>query len=104
MFSRCARHECTSLAPRTGLRFTLLVLQYYLQRMHSSKLPAFLFVVGVLRTLSCGGWVYITSTDDHDWHDILMVLYIVLNLPWMYGNISATIDSRIRRRRCAISL
>ncbi|EKM57828.1 uncharacterized protein PHACADRAFT_171045 [Phanerochaete carnosa HHB-10118-sp] len=92
------------IALNSGPRFTLLILQYYLQRIHSSTLPTVLFVVGVLRTLSCGGWVFITSTDDHDWHDILMVLYIVLNLPWMYGNISATKDARIRRKRRVLAI
>ncbi|KAH9032611.1 hypothetical protein EDB85DRAFT_1955414, partial [Lactarius pseudohatsudake] len=39
----------------------------------SSTLPGFLSMVGVL--------------DNHDVHDVLMILYIVLNLPWMFGNI-----------------
>ncbi|GJE85586.1 Frag1/DRAM/Sfk1 family-domain-containing protein [Phanerochaete sordida] len=87
------------IALNSGPRFASLVFQYYLQRVHSPTLSKFLLVTGILRTLSCGGWVYITSTDDHDWHDILMISYIVLNLPWMYGNISATRDVSIRRRR-----
>lgn len=37
---------------------------------------------GFIRTFTCGGWVYITSTDDHDVHDIFMISYIVLTLPW----------------------
>jgi hypothetical protein len=44
--------------------------------------------MGVLRTLTCGGWTYITSTDDHDWHDILMISYIVATLPWTTGCIA----------------
>ena len=84
-----------------GPRFAILLLQYYLQRDVSSALPKFLLSVGVVRTLSCGGWVFITSSDDHDWHDILMITYIVCNLPWMYGGISATRDATIRGRRYA---
>ncbi|KAF3919268.1 hypothetical protein ABW20_dc0102228 [Dactylellina cionopaga] len=38
-----------------------------------------------MRTLLCGGWVYITSTDDHNWHDIFMISYLVLTLPWTLG-------------------
>lgn len=57
-------------------RFLLLLGHYYLNQ---SKVC---FLVGVLRTVSCGGWVYITSTDDHDIHDIFMITYIVLTLPW----------------------
>lgn len=44
--------------------------------------------MGLLRTLTCGGWTYITSTDDHDWHDILMISYIVCTLPWTLGCIA----------------
>jgi hypothetical protein len=43
-----------------------------------------------LRTLLCGGWVYITSSDDHDVHDFLMVMYIMVNIPWMVGGIVLT--------------
>ncbi|CAI4058469.1 hypothetical protein SUVZ_03G0770 [Saccharomyces uvarum] len=57
-------------------RFLLLVGHYYLNK---SKIC---LLVGVLRTISCGGWVYITSTDDHDIHDIFMIAYIILTLPW----------------------
>ncbi|SSD60490.1 related to Protein CWH43 [Saccharomycodes ludwigii] len=39
-------------------------------------------IVGVLRTVTCGGWVYITSTDDHDTHDVFMIAYIILTIPW----------------------
>jgi hypothetical protein len=44
--------------------------------------------MGILRTLTCGGWTYITSTDNHDWHDILMISYIVATLPWTLGCIA----------------
>ncbi|KAI0806029.1 Frag1/DRAM/Sfk1 family-domain-containing protein [Irpex lacteus] len=87
------------IAVNSGPRFALVLLQYYLQRSSTSRLPGFLAIVGVVRTLSCGGWVYITSTDDHDWHDILMITYIVCNLPWMYGGIAATANPKARSRR-----
>lgn len=45
--------------------------------------PWTLALVGVLRTVSCGGWVYITSSDDHDVHDVAMGMYIALTIPWM---------------------
>ncbi|KAI9451059.1 Frag1/DRAM/Sfk1 family-domain-containing protein [Lactarius psammicola] len=77
------------IAINSGPRFALIAFGYLLNRhtFPSSALPGFLSVVGVLRTLTCGGWVYITSSDDHDVHDVLMILYIALNLPWMFGNI-----------------
>ena len=39
----------------------------------------------MFRTLSCGGWTYVTSTDDHMWHDVFMISYLVATLPWMVG-------------------
>jgi hypothetical protein len=41
--------------------------------------------VGIIRTVACGGWVYITSTDDHLTHDIAMILYLLCTLPWQLG-------------------
>ncbi|CAB4254683.1 similar to Saccharomyces cerevisiae YCR017C CWH43 Putative sensor/transporter protein involved in cell wall biogenesis [Maudiozyma barnettii] len=57
-------------------RFLLLLGHYYINRSLST------LIIGTMRTVSCGGWVYITSTDDHDAHDIFMIVYIVLTLPW----------------------
>jgi hypothetical protein len=44
--------------------------------------------MGIFRTLTCGGWTYVTSTDDHDWHDIFMISYLVATLPWTIGCIA----------------
>jgi hypothetical protein len=44
--------------------------------------------MGIFRTLTCGGWTYVTSTDDHDWHDIFMISYLVATLPWTLGCIA----------------
>lgn len=71
-----------------GPRFALVGLWYLLTRKPGSKLPAFVAGMGIFRTLTCGGWTYITSTDDHDWHDILMISYIVATLPWTMGCIA----------------
>lgn len=57
-------------------RFLLLLGHLYLNG------SVLCFVIGLVRTVTCGGWVYITSTDDHDVHDIFMISYIVLTLPW----------------------
>lgn len=48
-------------------------------------MPKFIAGVGIFRTLTCGGWTYVTSTDDHDWHDIFMISYLVATIPWTYG-------------------
>jgi hypothetical protein len=73
------------IAITSGPRFALVGLWYLLTRRHDARLPAFVALAGLFRTLTCGGWTYITSTDDHDWHDILMISYIVATLPWTIG-------------------
>ncbi|EMD33459.1 hypothetical protein CERSUDRAFT_160367 [Gelatoporia subvermispora B] len=95
------------IALNSGPRLALVSLQYYLHRTETSRLPGFVAINGVLRTLACGGWVYITSTDDHDAHDVLMISYIVLNIPWMFGSIACTpvqySAARRRRRNAAVT-
>jgi hypothetical protein len=56
-----------------------------LTRRPNSTLPKFVAAVGIFRTLTCGGWTYVTSTDDHDWHGIFMISYLVATLPWTLG-------------------
>jgi hypothetical protein len=63
----------------------LVGLWYVLTRRTNSSLPKFVAGVGIFRTLSCGGWTYVTSTDAHDWHDIFMISYLVATLPWTLG-------------------
>ncbi|KAF3923403.1 hypothetical protein ABW21_db0206006 [Orbilia brochopaga] len=73
------------IALTSGPRFMLVLLWYFLTARPGASLPKFIAFVGVARTFLCGGWVYITSTDDHDWHDIFMIAYLVLTLPWTLG-------------------
>ncbi|CAJ2509669.1 Uu.00g146950.m01.CDS01 [Anthostomella pinea] len=68
-----------------GPRFALVALWYILTAKRGSALPKFVAATGLFRTLTCGGWAYITSTDDHDWHDIFMISYLVATLPWTAG-------------------
>ena len=71
-----------------------------MQRQTSKSLgPLILLIVGVCRSLFCGGWVYITSTDHHDVHDVCMVSYIICNVPWMLGSISYTPSTRFVTKR-----
>jgi Frag1/DRAM/Sfk1 family len=51
-------------------------------------MPKIIAAIGVLRTFLCGGWVYVTSTDDHGFHDIAMIGYLLCTLPWTLGIIS----------------
>ncbi|WPG98132.1 protein cwh43 [Acrodontium crateriforme] len=69
----------------SGPRFILVFLLYCLTNRPNTTLPKFVAGVGVFRTLTCGGWTYVTSTDDHDWHDIFMISYLVATLPWTLG-------------------
>lgn len=76
------------IAVTSGPRFLLIFLNF-LRSLESNKtndkIPIkshVALISGIVRTFTCGGWVYITSTDDHDWHDIFMIAYIVLTIPW----------------------
>ncbi|SMR63811.1 unnamed protein product [Zymoseptoria tritici ST99CH_3D1] len=69
----------------SGPRFALVFMWYCLANKPNSSLPKFVAGMGVFRTLTCGGWTYVTSTDDHDWHDIFMISYLVATLPWTLG-------------------
>ncbi|KAI4123366.1 MAG: hypothetical protein LQ338_005298 [Usnochroma carphineum] len=73
------------IAMTSGPRFLLVFLWYILTARPKSKLPQIIAGVGLFRTLSCGGWTYVTSTDDHGWHDIFMISYVVATLPWTLG-------------------
>lgn len=98
-FIHWTQYTCSCIGPRLAL----VLLQYYLHHSSKSSWPTVVFVFGLVRTLSCGGWVYITSSDDHDVHDVCMIAYMVCNIPWMVGGISCTpIDKvSVRRKRSA---
>ena len=71
-----------------GPRFALVFLWYVLTARPDSVLPKFVAGTGLFRTLTCGGWTYVTSTDDHGWHDVFMISYLVATLPWTLGCIA----------------
>ncbi|KAF8689085.1 Frag1/DRAM/Sfk1 family, partial [Rhizoctonia solani] len=95
------------IALTSGPRFGLVFLWWFVTRTKHPKAALAIAICGVIRTVSCGGWVYITSNDDHDAHDVLMIIYVVCNLPWMVGSISYTPhgqhSSRKRRKIVATS-
>lgn len=70
------------IALTSGPRFLLILFNFFIFHRHLRVGSYILLVTGIARTFTCGGWVYITSTDDHDWHDILMIAYMVLTIPW----------------------
>lgn len=81
------------LTAPSGPRFALVGLWYLLTARPNSTLPKFVACMGVFRTLTCGGWTYVTSTDDHDWHDIFMISYLVATLPWTLGCLALSPDN-----------
>ena len=84
----CGPLLLTRHPPPPGPRFALVGLWYLLTARPGRTLPKAIAVSGLVRTLTCGGWTYITSTDDHDWHDILMISYLVFTIPWTVGCIA----------------
>jgi hypothetical protein len=66
----------------------LIFLWYLLTYRRGTSLPKIIAGVGLFRTLLCGGWVYVTSTDDHGFHDIFMIGYLLCTLPWTLGVIA----------------
>ncbi|GMK59272.1 hypothetical protein CspeluHIS016_0702870 [Cutaneotrichosporon spelunceum] len=54
---------------------------------------------GLGRTFCCGGWMYITSRDHHDLHDLFMIVYLVLNVPWMVLSTLHSTTQKARRWR-----
>ncbi|KAG5716861.1 Protein cwh43 [Termitomyces sp. T112] len=92
------------IALTAGPRFGLVLFQYYLHYPRRPAVSTTVFIFGVIRTLSCGGWVYITSSDDHDVHDAFMITYMVCNLPWMLGSIACTPSgTSVRAKRIVVS-
>ncbi|KAK2779866.1 hypothetical protein FQN52_002346 [Onygenales sp. PD_12] len=82
------------IAITSGPRFALVFLWYILTARPNSSLPKFVAGTGLFRTLTCGGWTYITSTDDHDWHDIFMISYLIATLPWTLGCLALSPNNR----------
>lgn len=74
------------IALMSGPRFVLVLLSSLLVSLSNprSSHSRILALVGCLRTIACGGWVYVTSSEDHDVHDVMMGLYLILTPPWMY--------------------
>ncbi|QDS77876.1 hypothetical protein FKW77_000346 [Venturia effusa] len=73
------------IALTSGPRFALVALWYAMASRQNKSLAKFVVGMGIFRTFTCGGWTYVTSTDDHDWHDIFMISYLVATLPWTLG-------------------
>ncbi|OBA23579.1 hypothetical protein METBIDRAFT_30016 [Metschnikowia bicuspidata var. bicuspidata NRRL YB-4993] len=94
------------IACTSGPRFMLIFLNFMISLEASKPVTSYILLVsGILRTFTCGGWVYVTSTDDHDWHDISMIGYIFLTIPWTLTVSSLSPkDSTIRTGRAVTAM
>ncbi|KAF8979122.1 hypothetical protein BGZ46_005797 [Entomortierella lignicola] len=80
------------IALTSGPRLMLCYLWYLLVVRNiplkgSKGFANFLLVNDIVRTVACGGWVYVTSSDDHDIHDIAMIVYLLCTIPHVVGTI-----------------
>ncbi|KAG0306219.1 hypothetical protein BGZ97_000834, partial [Linnemannia gamsii] len=81
------------IALTSGPRLVLCYLWYLLTIRNvpadgSKGFSKFLLTNDIIRTVACGGWVYITSSDDHDIHDIAMIVYLLCTIPHVVGTIT----------------
>ena len=97
------------IAVAAGPRFAIVLL-WYLHASSKMRYPSTLaksvLALGLVRSITCGIFVYITSTDDHDVHDIGMLLYILATFPYMFCTIwherrltGAAIQQAVRWRK-----
>ncbi|KAF9207197.1 hypothetical protein BGZ49_000993 [Haplosporangium sp. Z 27] len=82
------------LALASGPRLLLCYLWYLLilRNVPNGGSPGFaklLFINDVIRTVACGGWVYVTSSDDHAIHDFAMIIYLLCTVPHVVGTIKS---------------
>ncbi|KAM0752819.1 hypothetical protein T439DRAFT_323432 [Meredithblackwellia eburnea MCA 4105] len=73
------------IALTSGPRLLVVLGSYLVARGKGRRGAAAVALVGIVRTLACGGWVYVTSWEGGEVHDICMIGYIVTNIPWMWG-------------------
>ncbi|KAG0296413.1 hypothetical protein BGZ98_000973 [Dissophora globulifera] len=84
------------IALTSGPRLLLCYLWYLLiirnvptSEQGSTAFAKFLFANDVIRTIACGGWVYVTSSDDHAIHDFAMMIYLFCTVPHVVGTIKS---------------
>ncbi|KAI7890408.1 Frag1/DRAM/Sfk1 [Mucor mucedo] len=83
------------IALTAGPRFALVLLWYVCSNQSSKTLLS----IGLIRNIACGGWVFITSTDDHRIHNIAMIIYVLCTLPWQLGVLYTSPKNHISVKR-----
>ncbi|KAF7327595.1 Calcofluor white hypersensitive protein [Mycena kentingensis (nom. inval.)] len=109
------------IAFTSGPRLAVCFIQYIVHSKRSStQWPTVILVFGLIRTVCCGGWVYVTSSsnDNHDVHDFFMSeararlfssaedqqshTCAMCNIPWMVG-CSQLAAPQTRQRRILVA-
>ncbi|KAF9176994.1 hypothetical protein BGZ50_009334 [Haplosporangium sp. Z 11] len=101
------RNICQILiALASGPRLLLCYLWYLLivrnvpSSNGSTAFAKFLLINDIFRTIACGGWIYVTSSDDHGIHDFAMIVYLLCTVPHVVGTIkSAPQNPRAQKLR-----
>jgi membrane protein YdbS with pleckstrin-like domain len=60
--------------------------------------------LALIRTVTAGVFIYITSSDNHFWHDNSALAYLVMTLVYMISMTCVTKDEQQYRRRRNILL
>lgn len=94
------------IALMSGPRFALVLLSSLLVSLSnpSSWHARVLLLVGAARTFACGGFVFVTSSDEHFVHDVSMGVYIALTPVWMFissGSLAAPGGDEAREKIAA---
>jgi hypothetical protein len=96
------------IAIASGPRFVLVFLWYLVLRASQDSMANIMLIVGLARTFACGGFVYVTTSDDHSWHDMARITYITLTVGWVFGLVKygplKDGSSSMLRRRIAIAM
>ncbi|KAK3845350.1 MAG: Frag1/DRAM/Sfk1 family-domain-containing protein [Linnemannia gamsii] len=100
------RNICQILiALASGPRLMICYLWYLLVLRNiptsgSDNFAKLLLANDLIRTVASGGWIYVTSSDDHLFHCIAMVIYLLCTMPHVVGTImSAPQNPRAQKLR-----
>ncbi|KAG0246448.1 hypothetical protein BGX31_002102 [Mortierella sp. GBA43] len=93
------------IALASGPRLLLCYIWYLsiIRNVPENGSPGFanlLLINDLIRTLACGGWVFVTSSDDLVIHNFAMIVYLLCTVPHVIGTIqSASQNLRTQKYR-----
>ena len=83
-------------------RFLVILLNFI--KYKESNLVYLYTCINLLRTLCCGGWTYVTSTDNGFTHDCFMLLYIIFNFIYLSIGTQLTNNGKLKKFRLCLTL